>query len=169
MQGTAGLSVWLLVLGKVMEHSAIFLNATMQHIQDTQVIRPTQRGFMKGRSCLANLITFYVKVMHLVHEAKTVDVVCLDFRKAFDTVSHSPLLEKLAAHGLDRCTLCWVKNWLSGQAQTVVVLNPDLMELNPVGGQWHQGAGVCPKKDNKDGEGSREQGLWRATEGSWVI
>ncbi|NXW37587.1 RTJK polymerase, partial [Phaetusa simplex] len=35
--------------------------------------------------------------------------------------SHSILLEKLAAHGLDRCTLCWVKNWLDGCAQRAVV------------------------------------------------
>ncbi|KAK4820457.1 hypothetical protein QYF61_027034 [Mycteria americana] len=41
--------------------------------------------------------------------------------KAFDTVSHSILLEKLAAHGLDGCTLCWVKNWLDGRAQRVAV------------------------------------------------
>ncbi|NXO16641.1 RTJK polymerase, partial [Oriolus oriolus] len=45
----------------------------------------------------------------------------LDFSKAFDVVSHSTLLEKLAAHGLDRCTLRWVKNWLDGWAQRVVV------------------------------------------------
>jgi len=43
-----------------------------------------------------------------------VDVVCLDFSKAFDTVSHSIFLEKLVAHGLKRCTLCWVKKWLDG-------------------------------------------------------
>ncbi|NXW94354.1 RTJK polymerase, partial [Alopecoenas beccarii] len=41
--------------------------------------------------------------------------------KAFDTVSHSILLEKLAAHGLDRCTLKWVKNWLDGRVQRAVV------------------------------------------------
>ncbi|NXK13350.1 RTJK polymerase, partial [Herpetotheres cachinnans] len=41
--------------------------------------------------------------------------------KAFDTVSHSILLEKLAAQGLDGCTLCWVKSWLDGRAQRVVV------------------------------------------------
>ena len=57
----------------------------------------------------------------LVDEGKTVDVVYADFRKAFDTASHSILLEKLAAHGLDRYTLCWVKNWLHGWAQSVVV------------------------------------------------
>ncbi|NWU09614.1 PO23 protein, partial [Cephalopterus ornatus] len=41
--------------------------------------------------------------------------------KALNTVSHSILLKKLAAHGLDRGTLCWVKNWLEGWAQRVVV------------------------------------------------
>ncbi|GAB0202736.1 mitochondrial enolase superfamily member 1 [Grus japonensis] len=48
-------------------------------------------------------------------------VIYLDFSKAFDTISHSILLEKLVAHGLDRCTLRWVKNWLEGRAQRVVV------------------------------------------------
>ena len=47
-------------------------------------------------------------------EGKAVDVVYMDFSKAFDTVPHSILLEKLAAHG-------WIKNWLNGQAQRVVV------------------------------------------------
>ncbi|NXX46622.1 PO23 protein, partial [Tricholaema leucomelas] len=41
--------------------------------------------------------------------------------KAFDTVCHSTLLSKLAARGLDRGTLCWVKNWLDSWAQRVMV------------------------------------------------
>ncbi|GAB0176698.1 mitochondrial enolase superfamily member 1 [Grus japonensis] len=48
-------------------------------------------------------------------------VVFLDFSEAFNTVSHSILLEKLAAHGLDRCALHWVKNWLCGRVQRAVV------------------------------------------------
>jgi len=40
---------------------------------------------------------------------------------SFDTVSHSILLEKLAVHGLDGHSLHWVKSWLYGQAQRVVV------------------------------------------------
>jgi len=59
--------------------------------------------------------------MHLMDEGKVVDVVYLDFSKVFDTIYHSILLEKLAAHGLDRCALCLVKNCLDGQAQRVVV------------------------------------------------
>ena len=76
---------------------------------------------MKDKSCLTNLISLYDQVTHLVDEGKPVDVVYLDFSKAFDTVSHSILLEKLAACGLDRYTLCWVKIWLDGQPQRVVV------------------------------------------------
>uniref|UniRef100_A0A8C2TED6 Reverse transcriptase domain-containing protein n=1 Tax=Coturnix japonica TaxID=93934 RepID=A0A8C2TED6_COTJA len=54
-------------------------------------------------------------------EGKAVDVVYLDFSKAFDTVSHAVLLQKLAARGLDEYTLSWVRSWLEDQAQRVVV------------------------------------------------
>ena len=57
----------------------------------------------------------------LVDEGKAVDVVYLDFGRAFGTVSHSILMGKLAACGLDRYTLLWVRNWLEGHAQRVVV------------------------------------------------
>ncbi|KAK4810588.1 hypothetical protein QYF61_007325 [Mycteria americana] len=107
------------VLGKLMEQ--IILSAITRHVENNQGIKPSQHGFSKGRSCLTNLISFYDKVTRLVDEGKAVDVVYLDFSKAFDTVSHSILLEKLAAHGLDGCTLHWVKNWLDGQAHRVVV------------------------------------------------
>ncbi|PKU30134.1 rna-directed dna polymerase from mobile element jockey-like [Limosa lapponica baueri] len=90
-------------------------------MKDNQMIRPSQHGFMKGRSCLTNLISFYDKVTRLVDEGKAVDVFYLDFSKAFDTAAHSILLEKLAAHGLGGSTLHWVKNCLEGWAQRVVV------------------------------------------------
>ena len=69
---------------------------------------------MNSRSCLTNLISFYDKVTCLVDEGLAVDVVYLDFSKAFDAVPHNILVEKLAAHGLDGCTLRWVTHWLDG-------------------------------------------------------
>ncbi|KAJ7408519.1 RNA-directed DNA polymerase from mobile element jockey-like [Pitangus sulphuratus] len=76
---------------------------------------------MKDRSYLTNLISFYSKVTCSVDEGKAADIIYLDISKVFVTTSHSILLEKLATHGLDGCTLCWVKIWLDDQAQRVVV------------------------------------------------
>ncbi|TRZ24105.1 hypothetical protein HGM15179_002974 [Zosterops borbonicus] len=80
-----------------------------------------QHGFRRSRLCLFNLVSFYHQVTPLVDAGRAVDVVYLDFSKAFDTVSHSTLLDKLAAWGLDRSTLCWVRNCLHGWAQRVMV------------------------------------------------
>jgi len=61
---------------------------------------------MKGRSCLTNWTCFHDQVTGLVDEGKAVSVVYPDFSKAFDTVSNSILVEKLADRGLDRRILC---------------------------------------------------------------
>ena len=103
-----------------MEH--IVVREITRHMRDNWGIRPSQHGFTKGRSCLTNLISFYDQVTCLVDEGKVVDIVYLDFRKeVFDSTSLSILLEKVAAHGLERYSHCWVKNWLDGRAQRVVV------------------------------------------------
>ena len=70
------------VPGKAMEQ--IILGEITRHGHGIQGIRPSQHGFMKGRSCLTNLISFYDWVTRLVDEGKAVDVADLDFSKAFD-------------------------------------------------------------------------------------
>ena len=99
----------------------IILGAIMDQLKVNQGFRPSHHGFMNCRYCLTNMILFYDMVTGLVDEGKEVNVVYLDFSKAFDTVPHNILVEKLAAHGLDECMLHWVKHWLDGHAQRVVV------------------------------------------------
>lgn len=68
----------------------------MAHTGDNKVNRPSQYGFMKDRSCLANLTSFFDKITHSEDKEKAVDVAYMCYSKAFDTISHSLLLEKLA-------------------------------------------------------------------------
>ena len=60
-------------------------------------------------------------VSDYVDEGIPVDAVYLDFQKAFDKVSHSKLLVKMARYGrIDDGVVRWVGNWLSGRRQRVV-------------------------------------------------
>ncbi len=81
------------VPGKVMEW--IISGTITDQLKVNQRIRPSQHGFMNGRPCLTNLISFYDKMTRLVDEGQAVDVVYLDFSKAFDTVPYDILVEKL--------------------------------------------------------------------------
>ncbi|KAK4807847.1 hypothetical protein QYF61_007753 [Mycteria americana] len=107
------------VPGKIMEK--VILGVTEKHLRDNAVIDHSLHGFLKGKSCLANLISFYDNVTHLVDHKKLVDVVVLDFSKAFDTVCHSTLLDKMSSIQLDKSIIRWVSNWLMGWAQRVIV------------------------------------------------
>ncbi|KAK4827430.1 hypothetical protein QYF61_017868 [Mycteria americana] len=99
------------VPGRIME---VILGVIEKHLRDNAAIGHSQCGFMRGKSCLINLISFYDKVTHLVVQGKPVDVVAWDFSKAFDTVSHSILLDKMSSTQLDKSIIRWVSNWLKG-------------------------------------------------------
>ncbi|KAJ7407238.1 rna-directed dna polymerase from mobile element jockey-like [Pitangus sulphuratus] len=85
----------------------------------------------EGRDAIQrDLISFYDKVTHLVDQGKPGDVIFLDFSKAFDTISHRILLDKLSCTQLDKHILWWMSNWLTSQAQRVIV--------NGVTSDWRQ-------------------------------
>ena len=110
------------VPGKIMEK--IILEVIEVHLGDNVVIGPSQHGFTRDRSCLTNLISFYDKMTHLVDEGKTADGKLmelmenssLDFSKAFETVSHRILLDKMSSIQINKNIIRWVSNWLIGRA-----------------------------------------------------
>lgn len=99
----------------------IILEIISKHIKGKKVIESVQHGFMKGKSCLTDLMAFYNKVISLMDEGRTVDFVYLDFNRAFGTVSCNILIDKLMKYGLDKWTVRWSENWLNCQAESVVI------------------------------------------------
>lgn len=86
-----------------------------------KIITSSQQGFTKGKPGLTNLINFYNEITSLMDEEGTLDVVFLNFSKAFDALPHKILTEKMLNYGLGEQTARWIKNWLSGQTQRVLV------------------------------------------------
>ena len=73
-------------------------------MEEKKVIKTSQHGFTKGKSCLTNQAAFY-DITDRVDEGRPVDVVYLDFSKAFDTVSQTILVMKLSKCGVHERTV----------------------------------------------------------------
>ncbi|CAM5083152.1 unnamed protein product [Eretmochelys imbricata] len=99
----------------------VLKESTLKHLEERKVSRNSQHGFTKGRSCLTNLIAFYDEITGSVDMGKMVDVIYLDFSKAFDMVSHSILASKIKKYGLDEWTRRWIESWLDCWAQQVMI------------------------------------------------
>ncbi|CAM4378502.1 unnamed protein product [Caretta caretta] len=80
-----------------------------------------QHGFTKGRSCQTNLFSFFEKVTDFLDKGNTVDLIYLDFSKAFDTVPHGELLVKLKKMGINMKIERWIRNWLTGTLQRIIL------------------------------------------------
>ena len=64
---------------------------------------------------------FFEEITKWVDEGSPVDVIYLDFQKAFDKVPHQRLLLKLKSHGMGNSIINWIEQWLSDRRQRVVV------------------------------------------------
>ena len=81
----------------------------VKHLEDNNLINDSQHGFRNKRSCLTNLLEFSEKVASLLDEGNPVDLIYLDFQKAFDKVPHERLLVKLQAHKIGGKVSDWIR------------------------------------------------------------
>jgi len=99
-------------LCKVLEF--LIQDKVMEHQDFYKLVKDTQHGFVKNRSCLTNLLILLEEVINYVDSGYPVDIIYLDFQKAFVKIPHKWLLHKLAAHGIKGELLCHADYYMCG-------------------------------------------------------
>jgi len=91
------------------------------YLDNKKVISDRQHGFISGRSCLTNLLEVFEDWTKSLDEGYGIDVIYLDYKKAFDTVPHQRLIQKLQLFGFGGDVLRWIESFLIGRTMRVVV------------------------------------------------
>ncbi|MES9880859.1 MAG: reverse transcriptase family protein [Sedimenticola sp.] len=107
------------ILCKVMEH--IVTSNLCRHLNSNNILYDLQHGFREKRSCETQLAMLIEDLTRNASIGKQTDLVLLDFSKAFDKVNHEKLLYKLHCYGVRENTLNWIRAFLNGRSQKVVI------------------------------------------------
>lgn len=99
----------------------IMRNKLVEYLESNNLLKNFQHGFRHGRSCLSELLAHFDDILKNLNEGNDVDVVYLDFAKAFDKVDHKLLLKKLKLLGISGKVYEWIKSFLSNRYQSVVI------------------------------------------------
>ena len=84
----------------------------VKHLNGNMLLKDSQHGFLSGRSCLTNLLEFFEEVTDCLDKGDKMDIIYLDFSKAFDKVPHKKLLDKTASLGIGGQVISWLDNYL---------------------------------------------------------
>ena len=94
-----------------------------EHLKSARVLTPLQHGFIKGRSCITNLLFARESWAESVAKGNQVDAIFIDFSKAFDKVPHDKLLRKLNQMNIPTPLVRWIEDFLKDRTFTVRVEN----------------------------------------------
>ena len=104
---------------KLME--SLMKDIIVDHLIENQLIKDSQLGFMSTKSCLTNLLEFLEKITAEFDQGNPMDIIYLDFSKAFDKVPKNRLLSKLRTHSIAGKLVNWFESWLTDREQRVVL------------------------------------------------
>lgn len=104
---------------KVMEK--IIVKELLAHMLKNKLIPEQQHGFLPNRSVLTNLLHSTDIWTRIIDNGQPLDIIYLDFSKAFDKVPHRLLLAKLQKYGIEGHLLKWIEAFLSNRSFSVRV------------------------------------------------
>ena len=101
-----------------MEHIAF--SFIMNHSDRNSIINSYQHGFRPHHSCVTQLLPFVEDILRAMNQHFQIDLLLLDFSKAFGTVPHERLLSKLSYYGINGPLHEWISSWLTQRTQKVL-------------------------------------------------
>ncbi len=107
------------IASKILEH--IVVSSVMKHSDRHQILSEFQHGFRSNHSCETQVLLTAHDLAGAYKRKKQVDMVVLDFTKAFDKVPHERLLHKLDHYGIRDSTHQWIRSFLTMRSQSVVL------------------------------------------------
>ena len=128
-------------LAKILER--IVRARVTTYLEDNNLLDPTQHGGRTGRSTLSQLLTQYDQVLHWLEGGANVDIVYLDFAKAYDKVDIWLLLNKIKDLGIQGDLGRWLANFLVGRRQAIRV-GDTVSSWTPVVSGIPQGSVIGP-------------------------
>ena len=97
------------------------MDIIVAYINDYDLYSDCQHGFRKHRSCVTQLLHVVEYLSDMFDNGDPFDIIYLDFRKAFDQVSHKRLAVRLESNGITSKLLKWISCFLSSRLQWVKV------------------------------------------------
>ena len=107
------------IVCKLLEH--IISTNIHAHLENYGILHNAQHGFRKRRSCETQLINTVHNFASALNNREQIDAILLDMSKAFDTVPHERLCHKLSLYGIRGTTLRWIRSFLTGRTQKVIL------------------------------------------------
>ena len=127
---------------KIMER--VIAQQMYSYFNTNRILHKAQHGFVKGHSTCTNLLESMNDWTLSINDKRGVTVVYIDFRRAFDSVSHRKLIEaRLASYGIAGNLLDWLRNYLSGRTHQTKIGTAKSVFAKLISGVI-QGSGVGP-------------------------